>query len=105
MTSMEQSRRLKLREIANQASEALALLNADKLEELAHSCHAVKWEFESLNHAGPGNLVREALDARRDIVVFARVLEAARMNLQVLYRLRDPRDERVGYGPGSTFVA
>jgi aminopeptidase N len=81
-----------LKQIVSEASQALALLDADRLEELARACQA-------LNRGGfqHPELVRQARDAAAEMAVFARVLDATRDNLTVMNRLRDLRLGRVDY--------
>lgn len=75
-----------LKQIIAEASQALACLDANRLEELAGCCQAFHRDLP------PGNeLQRQALDARTDMAVFTHVLEATRANLNVMRRLRDLR--------------
>jgi len=82
-----------LKEIVAQASRALACLDADRLEELAGCCQALNRDLPPR-----GEVERQALAARADMDVFARVLEATRANLNVMRRLRDLRQGTAEYG-------
>ncbi len=91
---------LEIREVVAEASQALAQLDADRLEELALACRA-------LNRVGPiegevdrrndGTLLRQAREAAGDMRVFGRVLEATRANLVVMRRLRHLRPGKIEY--------
>jgi len=80
-----------LKEIVVEASRALALLDADRLEELASSCQALNRDLPQANGLPRPELVAQALAAQSDMEIFARVLDATRANLDVLRRLRDIR--------------
>jgi hypothetical protein len=116
-----------LRELVVEASQALARLDADRLEELVLCCQALTRE-QALTQEPPREsaldsarestrestralnrdllpikeaerlrLAAEARDARGDMAVFARVLEATRANVQVIERLRALRAGRLEY--------
>jgi hypothetical protein len=108
-----------LRELVVEASQALARLDADRLEELVLCCQALTRE-QALTQEPPRESAREstgalnrdllpikeaerlrlaaeARDARGDMAVFARVLEATRANVQVIERLRALRAGRLEY--------
>lgn len=92
----------KLKELVVEASRALARLDADRLEELALSCHALNRDLtdRDLTHWDAGDRAALALEAREaagDMAVFARVLEATRANLNVMSRLRELRAGRLEY--------
>ncbi|MDR3751882.1 MAG: hypothetical protein P4K94_10395 [Terracidiphilus sp.] len=87
-----------LKELVVEASRALARLDADRLEELALSCQALNRELVPEGAGWRAEMVRQAREAKGDIAVFARVLEATRANLDVMNRLRELRAGRVGYG-------
>jgi hypothetical protein len=90
-----------LKELVVEASKALALLDAERLEELAVSCEALTRTLNSNDmqeDAEARRLVaRQAREAQGDMAVFARVLEATRANLSVMKRLREIRAGRVEY--------
>ena len=99
-----------LKELVVEASQALARLDATRLEELALSCQALTRTFNPNDGGGRKLLARQAREAMGDMAVFARVLEATRANLDVMNRLRELRAGRVEYterqargcvGPGS----
>jgi hypothetical protein len=97
----------RLKDLVTEASQALARLDADRLEELALSCQA-------LNRALPGSdqvqseeearkaLTLESKEAAGDMAVFARVLEVTRANLNVINRLRELRACELEYGVPQT---
>jgi hypothetical protein len=86
-----------LKELVLEASGALARLDAGRLEELALSCQALT-RVQSFDDAGErGLLARQAQEAKTDMAVFARVLEATRANLNVMRRLREIRMGRLEY--------
>jgi hypothetical protein len=83
-----------LKQIVSEASRALALLDADRLEELARACQAL-----NRDHAVLAERAREARDAAGGMAVFARVLDATRSNLHVMNRLRSLRMGATTYEP------
>lgn len=87
-----------LRKLVAEASRALALLDADRLEDLALSCQALNRNLEAM-HAGQRRaLVCQAREAAGEMAVLERVLSATRANLSVVRRLRDLREGRLEYG-------
>ena len=89
-----------LQQIVREASRALALLDAVRLEELALSCQKLNRDLASLPSAASANLALQAREASVEMAVFARVLDATRANLDVMHRLRDLREGRLEYsGP------
>ncbi len=109
-------RRPALKDILSEAAHALARLDAARLEELALSCQALNRELARdsncdaypeppINQAGRARLAAEARAARREMAVFARVLEATRANVQVIERLRALRSGTLEYtaGPSGDF--
>jgi len=103
-----------LKQLVVEASQALARLDADRLEELALTCQVLNRDLNR-NTNGDANgdasldlapvsaidrrdLASEAREAVADLAVFGRVLEATRANLQVMCRLRDLRQGRREYG-------
>lgn len=98
MQEIEESRVYpKLRDLMVEASRSLALLDADRLEELALSCQALNRRIEPLDAERHAALALEAGEAAGDMAVFARVLEATRANLQVMHRLRQLRGGYLEY--------
>lgn len=81
-----------LKHVVREASRALALLDADRLEELAMACRALHCD-----RSDRAELQRQAQEARGEMALFARVLDATRANLQVMSRLRALREGRVSY--------
>ncbi len=91
-----------LKELVVEASQALARLDAVRLEELALSCQALNRDMVQADVApGDGDaraeIARQAKEAVNDMAVFARVLEATRANLSVMNRLRELRAGRLEY--------
>jgi hypothetical protein len=86
-----------LKSVVIEASQALARLDADRLEELALSCQALNRDTDLRNPGQRANLARQAHEAARDMAVFSRVLEATRANLNVMHRLRELREGRLEY--------
>lgn len=80
------------------ASQALARLDAARLEELAICCRALNRELMPLGAEERTRLIRESRDAASEMAVFARVLEATRSNIRVMQRLRELGMGRVEYG-------
>jgi len=81
----------KLKDLVVEASRALARLDADRLEELALSCHTLNRDLVPSDVTGRRALVLQAREAAGDMAIFARVVEATRANLKVMRRLRDLR--------------
>ena len=86
-----------LKSLVREASEALALLDANRLEELALCCQALNRELKPGARDGRRRLETEAREALGEMAVFARVLEATRSNVMVMERLRELRLGRLGY--------
>jgi len=87
-----------LKQIVAEASRALALLDAGRLEELAFSCQALNRDLASPGFADRPRMARQAREAAGEMAVLARVLEATRSNLEVMTRLRELRVGRLEYG-------
>jgi hypothetical protein len=84
-----------LKQLVTEASRALALLDAGRLEELALCCATLTrtpWNADQQQR-----LARQARDAAADMAIFARVLEATRGNVIVIKRLREMRAGRFEY--------
>jgi hypothetical protein len=84
----------RLKDLVREASRALALLDADRLEELAECCQALNRES---GMTGRRRLATEVREAASDMAVLARVLKATRSNLEVMERLQDLHLGRVEY--------
>lgn len=84
----------RLKDLVQEASRALAQLDAVRLEELANCCRALNCES---GLSGRRGLSAEAREAAADMAVLARVLKATRSNWEVMERLRDLRQGRVEY--------
>lgn len=95
-----------LRAMVLEASRALALLDAPRLQELALSCEALKRQLGQADAGLRRELAGQAREAADDMEVFRRVLEATRANLNVMRRLRAMRWEELEYKvPGAGAVA
>ncbi|WP_058185804.1 hypothetical protein [Terracidiphilus gabretensis] len=92
-----------MKELVREASAALARLDAERLEELARCCQALNRDLRKRSGA-PGDdelgavLAAQAREAAGEFVVFTRVLEATRANLDVMMRLRVFQQEQLEYG-------
>jgi hypothetical protein len=86
-----------LKELVAEASQALARLDAARLEELALSCQALTRMLQTENREECDRMARQAREAEGDMAVFARVLEATRANLNVMNRLRALRAGQLEY--------
>ncbi len=92
--------RPKLKELVVEASRALALLDADRLEELALSCQALNRDLPHADAETRAALTREAREANGEMAVLVRVLEVTRANLNVMNRLRELRGGPLEYSAG-----
>jgi hypothetical protein len=86
-----------LKQLVVEASRALALLDAPRLEELALSCRALNSGLAAGTESR-ARLARQAREATGEMAVFARVLEVTKDNLNVMNRLRELRTGRLEYG-------
>ncbi len=86
-----------LKELVVEASRALALLDAPRLEELAVSCEALNQNLDAMGACEKRELARQAREAQADMSVLKRVLEATRANQNVMRRLREMRERRLEY--------
>jgi hypothetical protein len=100
------SERPPLKTLVIEASQALARLDAGRLEELALSCEALIGDMAPADSETLDDLARQANEAETGMAVFARILEATRANLNVMQRLRELRASRLEYGelPGGGWV-
>lgn len=89
-----------LKELVAEASQALARLDAARLEELAVSCQTLTQMLGPKEAHVRGLLASQARDMQSDIAVFARVIEATRANLNVMNRLRELGAGSVEYTEG-----
>ncbi|MGA9670238.1 MAG: hypothetical protein WBQ94_13580 [Terracidiphilus sp.] len=87
-----------LKELVAEASQALARLDSNRLEELALSCQALNRDFSPVIGENRATMTRQAREVMGEMAVFARVLEATRSNLNVMKRLRELRQGRPEYG-------
>jgi hypothetical protein len=102
------ARQPELKAMVMVASQALALLDAPRLYELALSCEVLNRQLDETGQADEGwrrELAVQARCARSDMAVFERVLEATRANLNVMRRLRSMRAGELEYkAPGAQTV-
>ena len=91
----------RLKELVVEASQALARLDAERLEELALSCQALNRDLARQDGDARVELALQAKEAAGDMAVFARVLDAMRANLNVMSRLRELRADQLEYRAGS----
>lgn len=101
----ERSEHPKLKDLVVEASQALARLDTDRLEELALSCEILNRDLQGcartvVDQAVRRRLVIESREAAGDMAVFARVLEVTRANLNVMNRLRKLRTSELEYRAG-----
>jgi hypothetical protein len=88
-----------MKELVREASAALARLDAERLEELARCCQALNRDLRKKPDAHErAALAAQAREAAGEFVVFTRVLEATRANLDVMLRLRAFQQEQLEYG-------
>ncbi|HEY1253188.1 MAG TPA: hypothetical protein VGF01_00255 [Terracidiphilus sp.] len=90
-----------LKDLVMEASQALARLDAERLEELALSCQALNRDLARMDGDARLVLNSQAKAAAKDMAVFARVLEATRSNLDVMNRLRERRQGQLEYRAAS----
>jgi hypothetical protein len=93
----ERRERQGLKELIMEASQSLARLDADRLEELALSCQALNRDLPPVGSGDRIDLASQVREAAGEMAVFARVLEATRANLNVMNRLRELRAGRLEY--------
>ncbi len=83
-----------LKAIVREASEALARLDAARLEELAHSCRLLN---RSLPQLPRNEFAIQVSQAAREMVLLGHVLEATGANLHVMRRLHQLRAGEAAY--------
>jgi hypothetical protein len=83
-----------------EAAGALARLDADRLEEMALSCEALNRRPVPAGSSWSEAATPVLNDLRREIAILARVLEATRVNMNVLRRLGRSRLTAIEYGCG-----
>jgi hypothetical protein len=96
----ERGSRPRLKELVAEASQALARLDAGRLEELALACQALNRDLVLGDQDSRKALAAESREAQGDMAVFGRVLDATRANLHVMNRLRELREGRLEYRGG-----
>ncbi|HUX45260.1 MAG TPA: hypothetical protein VMV57_10960 [Terracidiphilus sp.] len=90
--------RPELKQYVAEATQALARLDAERLEELALSCEALNREVKKSSGADRSLLAREAAAAAGEMAILFRVLEATHSNGRVMRHLLELRAGRVEYG-------
>jgi hypothetical protein len=90
-------RNRELKALVAEASQALARLDAARLEQLALACQALTRALPPGDAEERKLLTQQAREAKAGMAVFARVLEATRANLHVMQRLRELRMGRLEY--------
>jgi len=101
-------RQYDLKQVLTKATEALARLDAGRLEEMALSCAMLVRGADSGRHEMADRFDLESEDTMREMAIFMRVLDATKANLQVMRRLREMRATQLEYRPspidGHTFA-
>ncbi|MGD0628363.1 MAG: hypothetical protein ABR987_03375 [Terracidiphilus sp.] len=90
-------RKPELKQVVAEASRALAQLDAQRLDELAHSCRALNRELAGSSGEDCVQFALQAREAAEEMAVFAKVLDVTRANLNVIQRLLDLRAGRLEY--------
>ena len=90
-----------LSELVTEASRALARLDAERLEELAHSCRLLNGDSTRSGTPDSVEIAQQAREAAAKMAVFGRVIEATRTNLSLMHRLRELRMTQLEYGENS----
>jgi hypothetical protein len=80
--------------IVREASEALARLDAARLEELAQSCRLLNRRLSQLPR---DEFAIQVCQAAREMILLGRVLEGTEANLQVMRRLHPLRAGEATY--------
>jgi hypothetical protein len=108
-----------LRSIVAEATEALARLDADRLEELVLNCQKLNREFsphpESFSVSATSNLLAQGIPSAQsclpvqseggalpEMAVFSRLLSLTRENLAVLTRARVQKNAQLEYSDRET---
>lgn len=89
------AQRPELKKMLVEASQALALLDADQLEEMAASCEALI----SPPGGAAGQFAAQCVDIRQELSTFKRVMEATRANMSILCNLDGGKPEQLEYTP------
>lgn len=74
-------------QILREACQALARLDADRLEELAATCRVLNREISQ--DSSRGRLAAKQDDCRKQLKVLGRIVERTRDNLAVIHRVQD----------------
>ncbi len=93
------STREQLKNVAIEASQALASLDAERLEALVVSLTRADRNGRSLSEEL--TTVEEAVAAVGSMSLLAKMLEATRANLRVIEQAADMTNGSAGYGPGA----
>lgn len=87
---------LQLRTILSEASEALARLDADRLEEMAFCCESLAGETLLCGSLDP--LRDDRRKAEDELTVLRKLLKATRSNLAIVNGIGAERGSRLEYG-------
>jgi len=86
-----------LRGLLQEAIEALVLMNADRLEELARCCVDLNRDLPGWNEGCQPTTARLNVGLGLDLELFGQILQETRANIRVLNRLRTPQFHIAGY--------
>jgi hypothetical protein len=89
-TCLAMDGRPELKELLQQASQALALLDCARLEELATACEAFNRDVPKVSRS-------EARVAAQGMDALGKVLEVTRANLKIMDRIRGLHNPRIEY--------
>jgi hypothetical protein len=93
-------RTIEIRAIVVEASQALARLDANRLEELAIACRVLNQKMPNEDpgsSSGGVDFAAQSSQIAEDLRGFRKVLDASRANLSVLRRQRHVRDGKFEY--------
>jgi hypothetical protein len=87
-----------LKKVLEEATESLAWLDGERLEEIALCCAMQMRGNDRGCDEGLKYVERESEQPTREMAIFLRVLQATKANLQVMRRLREMRGTKLEYG-------
>ncbi len=87
-----------LKQVIEDASQALATLDTGRLEELAAACRGLNRGLQTASADSLTQFAQEAEEARPDLAILSRIVDATRENLRVLHRAQERR--RSGHSSG-----
>lgn len=88
-----------LKELLAEASRALARLDAERLEKLVISCHALNCGLAGKEAECPLPGLSEPRAIAHEMRTFARVMEMTRANWDFIHGLRAMGEDQLEYGP------